>query len=237
MEFDCAKMIEALRQVVERMHYPLEVMLVCVRGYAAYPLSFRNIEEMMAERGVFVDHSTLHRWSIKMLPVLTAMFRRRKRAVGRSWRMDETYVKVSGQWKYLYRAVDKDGDTIDFLLRAKRDHAAARAFFERAMDLHGVPEKITIDKSGANTAAITSIQADSGLAIEMRQSKYLNNIVEQDHRAVKRITRPMLGFKTFRCARILLAGIEVMHMIRKGQLGAIKDRASSVAIQFYSLAF
>jgi putative transposase len=100
-----------------------------------------------------------------------------------------------------------------------------------------VPEKITIDKSGANTAAITSIQADSGLPIEMRQSKYLNNLVEQDHRAVKRITRPMLGFKTFRCARILLAGIEVMHMIRKGQLGNIKDRATSTANQFYSLAF
>ena len=212
-------------------------MLVCVRWYAAYPLSFRNIEEMMTERGVFVDHSTLHRWSIKMLPVLTAMFRRRKRPVGRSWRMDETYVKIGGQWKYLYRAVDRDGDTVDFLLRAKRDHAAARAFFERAMDLHGVPEKITIDKSGANTAAITSIQADTGLPIEMRQSKYLNNLVEQDHRAVKRITRPMLGFKSFRCAGILIAGIEVMHMIRKGQLGDIKDPASSGASRFYSLAF
>ena len=137
----------------------------------------------------------------------------------------------------MYRAVDRDGDTVDFLLRAKRDHAAARAFFERAIDLHGVPEKITIDKSGSNTAAIVSIVADSGLSIEMRQSKYLNNIVEQDHRAIKRITRPMLGFKSFRCARILIAGIEVMHMIRKGQLGAIKDQASSVANQFYSLAF
>ena len=122
--------------------------------------------------------------------------------------MDETYVKVGGQWKYLYRAIDRDGDTIDFLLRAKRDHAAARAFFERAIDLHGVPEKITIDKSGANTAAIVSIQADSGLPIERRQSKYLNNVIEQDHRGVKRITGPMLGFKTFRCARILIAGIE-----------------------------
>ena len=130
-----------------------------------------------------------------------------------------------------------DSDTVDFLLRAKRDHAAARAFFEHAMDLHGVPEKITIDKSGSNTAAIASIQADSGLSIELRQSKYLNNLVEQDHRAVKRITRPMLGFNTFRCARILIAGIEVMHMIRKGQLGDIKDRASSAANQFYSLAF
>ena len=162
----------------------------------------------MVERGVFVDHSTLHRWSIKTLPVLAAMFRRRKRPVGRSWRMDESYVKISGQWKYLYRAVDRDGDTVDFLLRAKRDHAAARAVFERTMELHGVPKKITIDKSGASNAAITSIQAESGLPIEMRQSKYLNNLVEQDHRAVKRITRPMLGFKTFRCARILIAGIE-----------------------------
>ena len=191
----------------------------------------------MAERGVFVDHSTLHRWSVKILPVLAAMFRRRKRPVGRSWRMDETCVKISGQWKYRYRAVDRDGETIVFLLRAKRDHAAARAFFERAIDLHGVPEKITIDKSGANTASIMSMQADSGLVIEMRRSKYLNNLVEQDPRAVKRITRPMLGFKTFRCARILLAGIEVMHMIRKGQLGEIKDQASSAANQFYSLAF
>ena len=191
----------------------------------------------MAERGVFVDHSTLHRWSVKMLPVLTAVFRRRKRPVGLSWRMDETYVKVAGQWKYLYRAVDRDGDTVDFLLRAKRDQAAARRFLERAIDLHGVPEKITIDKSGSNTAAILSLQADSGLCIEMRQSKYLNNIVEQDHRAIKRLTRPMLGFKTFRCARILIAGIEVMHMIRKGQLGRVKDQASSPAAQFYSLAF
>jgi putative transposase len=237
MKFDRTKMIEALRRAVQRMHYPLEVMLVCVRWYAAYPLSFRQIEELMAERGVGVDHSTLHRWSIKILPVLAAAFRLRKRAVGTSWRMDETYVKVSGQWKYLYRAVDRDGDTIDFLLRAKRDHAAARAFFERAIDLHGMPEKITIDKSGSNTAAIVSIQADSDLCIEMRQSKYLNNIVEQDRRAVKRITRPMLGFKSFRCARVLIAGIETMHMIRKGQLEVIKDQASSAANQFYSLAF
>ena len=237
MKFDRPKVFEALRRVVQRMHYPLEVMLVCVRWFAVYPLSFRNIEEMVAERGVFGDHSTLHRWSTKVLPVLAAAFRRRKRPVGRSWRMDETYVKISRQWKYLYRAVDRDDHTVDFLLRAKRAHAAARAFFEHAMDLHGVPEQITIDKSGANTAAIAGIQADSGLPTEMRQSKYLNNLVEQDHRAVKRIIRPILGFKTFRCARIQIAGIEVMHMIRKGQLGDVKDRSSSATNQFYSLAF
>ena len=198
-------MIKALRKVIKRAHYPLEIMLTCVRWCAAYPLSLRPIEEIVAERGVVVDHATVHRWAIKILPVLAAVFRRHKRPVGTSWRIDE--IKVAGQWKYLYRAVDRDGNTIDFLLRANRNHAAARSFFEQAIGLHGVPEKITIDKSGANTAAIQSIRADSGADIEMRQSKYLNNIVEQDHRAVKRIVRPMLGFKSFRCARTLIAGI------------------------------
>ena len=230
-------MIEALRKVIRRMHYPLEVMLTCVRWYAAYPLSLRHIEEMMHERGVFVDHATVHRWAIKILPVLAAVFRRRKRPIGTSWRMDETYIKVGGEWKYLYRAVDRAGHTIDFLLRAHRDLAAARRFLERAIDLHGVPDKITIDKSGANTAAVHSVQADSGTDIELRQSKYLNNIVEQDHRAVKRIVRPMLGFKSFNCARVLIAGIETMHMIKKGQLDCSEAQASSVASQFYSLAF
>ena len=237
MRADQKPLNEMLRRVFKRLHYPIEVMLVCVRWYVAYPLSLRHLEEVMSERGITVDHSTIHRWAIKMLPVLTAICRRRKRPVGRSWRMDETYIKVAGQWKYLYRAVDKSGDTVDFLLRAKRDHAAARAFFERAIGLHDVPDKIAIDKSGANTAAIVSIQADSGLTITLRQSKYLNNIVEQDHRAIKRVARPMLGFKTFRCARIIIAGIETMHMIRKGQLDDIKDQTSSAANQFYSLAF
>ena len=151
--------------------------------------------------------------------------------------MDETYVNVCSQWKYLYRAVDRDGHTVDFLLRAHRDEAAARRFLERAIDLHGEPEKITIDKSGANTAAIAGIQADSGLTLELRQSKYLDNIVEQDHRAIKRIVRPMMGFKSFACARILIDDIETMHMIRKGQLEPLKEQDSSATNQFYSLAF
>jgi putative transposase len=191
----------------------------------------------MAERGVSVDHATVHRWAIKIVPVLAAVFRRRKRPVGKSWRMEETYIKVHEQWKYLYRAVDREGDTIDFLLRATRDCAAARRFLEEAMTLHGEPEKITIDKSGANTAAIESCNAEYCSDIELRQCKYLNNIVEQDHRAIKRIVRPMLGFKVFRCARSLIAGIETMHMIRKGQLDGHDGEVLSAADQFYSLAF
>ena len=222
--------------MIKRLHYPIEVMLAFVRWYAVYPLSLRHIEEMMAERGVLVDSTTVHRWSIKMLPILAAAMRRRKRCVGSNWRMDETYVKVGGQWTYLYRAVDRAGATIDFVLRTHRDYAAARRFFERAIELHGVPETITIDKSGADTAAIEGVPADSGADIELRQSKYLNNIVEQDHRAIKRIVRPMLGFKSFRCASILLAGIETMHMIKKGQLDRPNARASTAASQFYSLA-
>jgi transposase-like protein len=140
-------MSATLRKVLKRLHYPLEIMLVGVRWYAAYPLSLRNLEEMMAERGVGVDHATVPRWAAKILPVLAAVFRRRKRPVGSSWRVDETYIRVSGQWKYLYRAVDKLGQTVDFLLTARRDLAAARRFFERAIDLHDAPEKITIDKS------------------------------------------------------------------------------------------
>ena len=125
-----------LRKVIKRLHYPLEIMLVCARWYAAYPLSLRNLEEMMAERGVIVDHATVHRWALKILPVLAMVVRSRKRAVGSSWRVDETYIKVGGQWKYLYRAVDRLGQTVDFLLTAHRDVAAARRFFERAIDRH-----------------------------------------------------------------------------------------------------
>jgi putative transposase len=151
--------------------------------------------------------------------------------------LDETYVKVKGSWKYLYRAVDKAGATVDFLLTAKRDRKAALRFLRKATGYHGVPEKITIDKSGANTAAIDSYNAEHAADIEMRQCKYLNNIVEQDHRAIKRVVRPMLGFKSMRSAKILLAGVETMHMIRKGQLDSPQGKVASAANQFYSLAF
>nr|WP_277621042.1 IS6 family transposase [Paraburkholderia monticola] len=138
----------AVARVLKRLHYPLDVILMCVRWYVAYPLSLRHIEEMVAERGICVDHSTVHRWALKLLPVLEKTFRLRKRPVGKSGRMDETYIRVKGEWRYLYRAVDRDGNTIDFLLRAHRDKTAARRYFETSIASNGAPETVTIDESG-----------------------------------------------------------------------------------------
>jgi len=185
---------------------------------------------------VFVDHFSINRWAIRFLPLLEKVFRQYKRSVGISWRLDETFIKVKGDWKYLYRAVDKQGKTVDFLLTAQRDKAAAILFFDKAMKISGVPERVTMDKSGANTAAMDEINARGEMPIIVRQVKYLNNIVEQDHRAIKRITRPMLGFKSFWSVRILIAGIETMHMIRKGQMDCPAGQTMSAAQQFYSLA-
>jgi transposase-like protein len=218
------------------MRFPIDVILLCIRWYAAYPLSYRHLEEMMQERGVAVDHSSINRWAVRFLPLLEKSFRQYKRSVGGSWRMDETYIKVKGAWKYLYRAVDKEGKTVDFLLTAKRDKAAAMRFFARAMRNNTVPEKVTMDKSGANKAALDELNAQREIPIKIRQVKYLNNIVEQDHRAVKRITRPMLGFKSFRSAQAVVAGIELMHMIRKGQFIIKGGDGMSFADQFYMLA-
>lgn len=218
------------------MRFPIDIILVCIRWYAAYPLSYRHIEEMMEERGVSVDHSTINRWAIRFLPLIEKLSREHKRKVGSSWQMDETYIKVKGVWKYLYRAVDKEGKTVDFLLTAHRDIMAARRFFDKAMRENGAPEKIAMDKSGANKGAIDAINSSTAVPIAVRQVKYLNNIVEQDHRAIKRVTRPMLGFKSFRAASNVLTGIELMHMIRKGQFAIDGAATMSVADQFYALA-
>jgi putative transposase len=178
-------------------HFPQDIILTGIRWYVAYPLSTRHVEELMGERGVEVDHSTINRWVVKYSSQLREALHRRKRAVGRSWRMDETYIKIKGEWYYLYRAVDKSGQTIDFLLTQQRDEPAAKRFLTQAIRRHGVPEKVTFDGSEANAAAIRSYNAEHGTAIDIRPIKYLNNIIEQDHRGVKRITRPMLGFKSF----------------------------------------
>ena len=218
------------------MRFPIDVILGCIRCYAAYPLSYRHLEEMMKERGVSVDHSSINRWAVRFLPLLEHAFRKHKRPVGGSRRMDETYIKVKGVWKYLYRAVDKEGKTVDFLLTARRDKAAALRFFEKAIKANGVPDKVAMDKSGANKAAMDEINARGKNQIVIRQVKYLNNLVEQDHRAIKRVTRPMLNFKSFRTAGSILAGIELMHMIRKGKLMLEGCIELPFADQFYALA-
>jgi putative transposase len=227
---------ETMAMSFKGAHFPQEIILMGIRWYLAYPLSTRHVEELMRERGVHVDHSTINRWVVKYSPQLEEAFHRRKRPVWVSWRMDETYIKVKGQWRYLYRAVDKQGQTIDFLLTEHRDEEAALRFLRKAIRRHGVPAKITIDGSAANEAAIKSYNKEHGTAIVIRQTKYLNNIVEQDHRAVKRVTRPMLGFKAFGAAQSTLTGIELMHMLRKGQLAGGREAGRSAAEQFYALA-
>src|SRR4029077_16313209 len=161
-------------------HFPQDIILMGVRWYVASPLSYRHVEELLEESGVPIDHATIQRWVVKYSPLLEEAFHRRKRAVWVSWRMDETYIKVKGEWRYLYRAVDKYGQIIDFLLTEQRDEEAALRFLKKAIRRHGVPEKITIDGSEANAAAIRSSNKEHGTAIVIRQIKYLNNIVEQD---------------------------------------------------------
>lgn len=218
------------------MRFPIDVILVCIRLYAVYPLSYRHLGEMMEERGVSVDHSTINRWAIRFLPLIEKMARKHTRPVGSSWRMDETYIKVKGVWKYLYRAVDKQGKTVDFLLTAKRDMGAPKRFFDKAIGANSDPDKVAMDKSGANKAAIDAINASRNLLILVRQVKCLNNIVEQDHRAIKRMTGPMLNFKSFRAAGGVLAGIELIHMMRKGQIMIDGMDPMSFADQFSTLA-
>ena len=183
-----------------------------------------------------IDHATIQRWVVKYSPQLEETFQRRKRPVWRSWRMDETDIKVKGEWRYLYRAVDTHGQTIDFLLTEERDEQAAKRFLTKAIRRHGVPETITIDGSAANEAAITRDNEEYGTAIDIRQIKYLHTMVEQDHRGVKRITRPMLGFKSFDAAQSTLVGIELMHMLRKRKLDDGVEQGLTAAEQFSALA-
>jgi len=218
-------------------HFPQDIILAGVRWYVAYPLSTRHVEELMRERGINVDHSTVNRWVIKYSPQLEEAFHRCKRPVWVSWRMDETYIRVKGVWRYLYRAVDKRGQTIDFLLTEHWDTEAALHFLKKAIRRHGLPETVTIDGSEANEAAIKSYNTEHGTHIVIRQGKYLNNIVEQDHRGAKRVTRPMLGFKSFDAAQGTLAGIELMHMLKKRQMVVeAGNEGLTAAEQFYALA-
>jgi transposase-like protein len=213
-------------------HFLPEIILLNVRWYCRYSLSLRDLEEMMAERGVNVDHSTINRWVLKYAPELDKRIRSHLKPTNDSWRVDETYIKIKGVWKYLYRAVDSKGNTLDFLLSAKRDGKAAARFFRKVLKGQHteIPRMINVDKNAAYPVAIETLKEEEtiGEETELRQSKYLNNVIEQDHRHIKRIVKPMMGLKTFNSARRTLSGIEAMNMIRKGQVKGVRqgDRVS-----------
>ncbi len=226
-------------------HFDRSVILLCVRWYLAYGLSLRNLEEMMAERGISVDHATIHRWTVHYAPLLLEQFNRRKRPVTGRWHVDETYIKVRGQWRYLYRAIDSNGDTVEFWFSERRNLTAAKRFLRKALKRHGRPERIVIDGSQTNREAILSCDTASRLqdrsrsplkSIRIRQSAYLNNRIEQDHRRIKRRVRPMLSFQSMASARVILDGIELIHMMRKGQANYACRSQPSLAQQFDLLA-
>jgi len=213
-------------QVFKGRQFTGEVILWAVRWYLMFPISYRDLELMLSDRGVTVDHTTIFRWIQAYAAELEKRIRPYLRLCNGSWRVDETYIKVKGRWTYLYRAVDSRGQTIDFLLSAKRDAAAAKRFFRKALARpHTVnPRTVTVDKNPAYPKAVTDMKDDGELwrRSRLRQVKYLNNIVEQDHRRIKRMTRPGLGFGGFWTARRTLAGFEAMAMIRKGQIRNIR---------------
>ena len=206
-----------------------EIIMLFVYMKCRFSLSYRDLEEMASIRGAVIDHATLQRWLIRFVPLIDKEVRKRKRSVGSSWRMDETYIKVNGQWVYLYRAVDSCGNTIEFLLRKHRDAVAAKAFFRKAFKNNDIPEKVNIDKSGSNTCALGGFNKDlpEDQQIEIRKNKYLNNIIEQDHRFIKKLTKPMLGFKSFRSAKITISGIENIRIIQKGQIIGSNNNVSA----------
>ena len=219
----------------KRHRYPRAIILQAVYFKLRFTLSYRDVEELLKIRGVKVDHSTIQRWVFKFSPMIEATMHKRKKQVCDSWRMDETYIKVAGKDRYLYRAVDKQGNNVDFLLTKRRMKGSAQRFLNKAIGNNGKPRLINIDKSGANTEAIRIINRHSLTfkKIKTRRVKYLNNIVEQDHRTIKRRISITTGFKEFESAQRTLTGIEIINIIRKNQI--VNPRKSWFAT-FKSLA-
>ncbi|MGH1049394.1 MULTISPECIES: IS6 family transposase [Bacillus] len=221
-------------------HYQPDIILLTVRWYLRYNLSFRDLVEMMEERGLSLAHTTIMRWVHQYGPELDKRVRRHLKSTNDSWRVDETYVKVKGQWMYLYRAVDSKGNTIDFHLSKTRDHRAAKRFFKKALwSFHASkPRVITVDKNPAYPIAFEELKKEKKMpvGIQIRQVKYLNNIVEQDHRFIKKRVRSMLGLKSFRTATSILSGIEAMHIIKKGQL-ILRDKSVQNEMKFIHQLF
>lgn len=202
-------------------HFPKNIILYAIFFYVRYPVSYRDLQEILAERGVSVDHPALNRWVIRYLLRIAAQAQMRKRCTARSWGVDETHLKVRGKWTYLYRAVDRDGQTLDFMLSGRRDLATARRFFKNAIATNSVPERVVIDKSGSNLAGLQAVNTILKFTGPVRLLKSgrsnTSTILEQDHRFIKLITKQKTGFKAFHSASATLAGIEVAHMIRKNQ--------------------
>jgi IS6 family transposase len=203
-------------------HFEPAIILLCVRWYCRYQLSYRDVEEMMRERGLDVDHSTVFRWVQRYAPEINKRVREHLKMSGTSYRVDETYIKVGKTCKYLYRAVDKQGSTIEFMLSAKRDVSAAKRFFKRLMraEHRRLPFSISVDKNAAYPEAFTTSQVEKIVPkdCKLRRVKYLNNVIEQDHRFIKKKARASQCFKSFHTAERTLEGIESINMIRKGQV-------------------
>ncbi|GMA64868.1 IS6 family transposase [Alicyclobacillus fastidiosus] len=213
-------------------HFETHIILMAVRWYLRYSLSYRDIVELLKERGVQVSHTTIMRWVHQFGPELDKRIRRYLKPTTDSYRVDETYIKVKGKWTYLYRAVDSKGKTVDFMLSSSRDVKAAKRFFRKALSSphNQTPRVITVDKNPAYPPALQQLKDETEIPQEtsIRQTKYLNNMVEQDHRFIKKITNPMLGFKSFQTAESRLKGIEAMHILRKGQVEIQHSPVSSI---------
>ena len=208
-----------VEELFKGRHFDQEIVVLCVRWYLSFKLSYRDLVAMMSERSIDLAHTTILRWVQHYTPEFEKRWKRYARSVGGSWRMDETYIRVKGEWTYLYRAVDKAGKTVDFYLSRKRDVNAAKAFLRKAMKGQRIPTKITLDAYAASHLAVADLQ-DSGelpRRVQVRTSKYLNNVIEQDHRRVKQRLGPMLGLKSFRTAGVVIGGIELAEKIKKGQ--------------------
>ncbi len=222
-------------------HYEPEIILLCVRWYLTYRLSYRQVAEMVNERGLDVHHTTLFRWVQQYGPELDKRCRPHLCPTNDSWRVDETYIEVKGKQKYLYRAVDSTGKTLDFLLSAKRDAQAAKRFFRRALKaVHNQePRVINVDKNAAYPKAIDELREKKELSesVELRQNKYLNNRVEQDHRFIKRLVKPGMGFGSFKTARRTIKGYEIMNMLRKGKVKKVEKGAVTERVKFIAEIF
>jgi IS6 family transposase len=222
-------------------HYEGEIILLCVRWYLRLPLSYRHLASMMAERGLPLHASCIWRWVQVYGPKLNKRCRPHLKPTNKSYRVDETYIKVKGQDRYLYRAVDSIGQTIDFLLTAKRDAASAIRFFRKALveSANLQPRVINVDKNPAYPAAIDQLKVEGTVRnrCRVRQCKYLNNIVEQDHRTVKLRTRLAMGYGSFRSAWRTLQGIEAVHMIRKGRVRRVGKSDAAGQAKFIGKLF